>query len=591
MSVTVRVIPLATAFAVALAGCGGEGSGQEEATAEALRRSKRITVSVTPADSAVAAGASQQFEAAVSNTGNTAVIWTVQEGAAGGDVSSSGLYTAPSSAGTFHVVATSVANTNRSASATVAVNAQAPVVAVSVSPTSASLTTGGTKQFAATVTGTTNVAVGWIVQEGAAGGTVTSSGLYTAPATPGTYHVVATSQADLTKSAVATVTVGSSTASSDLCAGLVQDKANHPMVALSKPAAGQAYTDPSFGTVIRRISDASAAGQGNIIPVYSTIQAWNADESYMILYWVGNGTHHLYNGKTYAHIKALNIRPADMEQVYWDVADPKILYYTDGSARKLYAFNVDTNAATLVHDFSGLCSSSLSGGVDPMWTSWGSHQVFGYVCGSKIFSYDRATDTVGTVASATTGGNAPMPGPSASYFFLNVNDSAAQVRDANMNLLGTLANVSPAEHATVGSSDGVDTLFSVQFDSYEGTVVASNLATRASRVIVGPPTGWPYPPSGTHLSAVGYKNPGWVSASIVGNTSGQTTLNQEIILVNADAGGTVCRVGHHRSRAASYWAEPHVSMSPSGTRLLFGSDWGGGATADSYVVELPSYTP
>jgi hypothetical protein len=30
-------------------------------------------------------------------------------------------------------------------------------------------------------------------------------------------------------------------------------------------------------------------------------------------------------------------------------------------------------------------------------------------------------------------------------------------------------------------------------------------------------------------------------------------------------------------------------ISPSGTRLLFGSDWGNGPTVDTYVVELPSY--
>jgi hypothetical protein len=45
------------------------------------------------------------------------------------------------------------------------------------------------------------------VQEGAAGGAITSAGVYTAPATAGNYHVVATSQADSTKSATATVTV------------------------------------------------------------------------------------------------------------------------------------------------------------------------------------------------------------------------------------------------------------------------------------------------------------------------------------------------------------------------------------------------
>ena len=50
-------------------------------------------------------------------------------------------------------------------------------------------------------------AVTWSVQEGAPGGSVTAAGVYTAPGTAGTYHLVATSQADATKSATATVTV------------------------------------------------------------------------------------------------------------------------------------------------------------------------------------------------------------------------------------------------------------------------------------------------------------------------------------------------------------------------------------------------
>lgn len=85
--------------------------------------------------------------------------------------------------------------------------APAPVVAVTVSPTSIPLVVGDTHTFTATVTGNANTSVTWSVTEGAAGGTITTGGLYTAPATPGTYHVVATSVADATKSATATVTV------------------------------------------------------------------------------------------------------------------------------------------------------------------------------------------------------------------------------------------------------------------------------------------------------------------------------------------------------------------------------------------------
>jgi len=164
-----------------------------------------VSVAISPTTASVAAGAAEQFTATVSgSTGSTAVTWTVTEGV-GGTVSSSGLYTAPSTAGTFHVVATSVADTTKSATATVTVTSGA-VVGITLSPTSASINTGGTQTFIATVTGSANTAVSWSVQE-STGGAVTTGGVYTAPTTPGTYHVIATAQADTTKTAVATVSV------------------------------------------------------------------------------------------------------------------------------------------------------------------------------------------------------------------------------------------------------------------------------------------------------------------------------------------------------------------------------------------------
>jgi len=80
-------------------------------------------------------------------------------------------------------------------------------VAVSISPTTATVQTGATYQFTASVTGNSNTSVTWT----ATGGTVSSTGLYTAPATAGTYTVKATSVADTTKSASATVTVTTTT--------------------------------------------------------------------------------------------------------------------------------------------------------------------------------------------------------------------------------------------------------------------------------------------------------------------------------------------------------------------------------------------
>jgi hypothetical protein len=79
-------------------------------------------------------------------------------------------------------------------------------VAVEVRPTSALIAPHSTVLFAASVSGSASGAVTWSVSE-PGGGTVDGSGLYTAPASTGTFHVVATSAADPTAIAVAQVVV------------------------------------------------------------------------------------------------------------------------------------------------------------------------------------------------------------------------------------------------------------------------------------------------------------------------------------------------------------------------------------------------
>lgn len=78
---------------------------------------------------------------------------------------------------------------------------------VAVQPAFATVVTGGTQPFSATVTGLASTSVTWAVQEGSGGGTVSGTGLYTAPGSTGTFHVVATSVAAPSISGSAQVTV------------------------------------------------------------------------------------------------------------------------------------------------------------------------------------------------------------------------------------------------------------------------------------------------------------------------------------------------------------------------------------------------
>lgn len=409
------------------------------------------------------------------------------------------------------------------------------------------------------------------------------------------------------------------TSTTDVCAvlGLKSDKAVYPLNNhFPSLAVGEAFTDPQFGTALRRVSDVKHDGRGshNVIKtLYSTVSAWNADESYLIVYRTDGGParHELYDGKTYQYLRDLDdISPVDLEQVYWDTNDPDILYYANRSYNNLYRYHVSSRQSELIRNFNTQCGSlELHGGGDPLFNSWDSTR-FGFACtpNGALFSYNLATDVVGQLLHRTLDYGAPQAAPSGKRFFLNENNGStggqsATVRDANMNLLLTLDMASGDEHGGLSMlSNGDDTWNAVAFDSGPngsgtGTLVQHNMVTGAARVIVGQSTGYPYPPSGTHVGSTAFHRSGLLAVSIKDDMQGDSLLDDELLYVDTDPvtnpSGAVCRVGHHRTTSDDYWAEPHPSISPSGTRILFSSSWGdsrgGSEVVDVYVVELPGY--
>jgi hypothetical protein len=397
------------------------------------------------------------------------------------------------------------------------------------------------------------------------------------------------------------------TSTIDLCAGMITDLQPRAMTAVDKPALGQTFTDPQFGTVMRRISAVSGSGpSAAIVPMYSTISAWNADESRMILLDVSVGSHVLYDGKTYARIKLLDINPADVEQVYWDTTDPDLFYYTDGEA--FIRYHVSTDTREKLHDFTSLCGGSQpTNGDDPMFTSWDSHRL-GLTCGQKMFIYDWSTDTV---LGPTTVSRTPpaQVAPSGTLAYLEA--GTGEILDQNLKLLRSLTLQEPDAHASLGQlANGHDTWNGAVYDdgnddakSNVGILATWDLTSGTGGAVIGPKTGYPYPPDG-HISAMAYRQPGWVFVSTYfvsgfdGTGPAPTScglLDLENLIADTNT-GKVCRVGRHRSWgkadvAIGYWAEAHTVPSPSGTRALFASDWLNGPSVDAYVLELPSYTP
>ncbi|HEX2713895.1 MAG TPA: hypothetical protein VHM88_17005, partial [Candidatus Acidoferrales bacterium] len=187
-----------------------------------------LTVSVSPATASVELGATQQFLASVTGSGNPdrAVSWSTSgpgcSGAACGTADPSGLLTAPqvrpSPAGVT-LTARSLGDPSKSASALVNVTSN---FTLGVSgPTS--VNAGTSAQFTATLTPAPNSnpsrAISWGASgagcSGTACGVISATGSYTAPVTapsPNTVSITATPAADTTKAAAFAVTINAAMA-------------------------------------------------------------------------------------------------------------------------------------------------------------------------------------------------------------------------------------------------------------------------------------------------------------------------------------------------------------------------------------------
>src|SRR6516225_217898 len=114
-------IALLLAFVVAAAGCNG-GPVSKVSTSPGGSNApgdpaSAATISISSASETLRIGRQRQFSGWDSTVGQHDVTWSLQEGAAAGTITADGLYTAPSTPGNFHLIATSSHNTNLSATA------------------------------------------------------------------------------------------------------------------------------------------------------------------------------------------------------------------------------------------------------------------------------------------------------------------------------------------------------------------------------------------------------------------------------------------------------------------------------------------
>jgi endo-1,4-beta-xylanase len=183
-----RWFRLPTALVLALSCAGGDAGTLLGPVSNPL---DFAVVQVTPDAVTIPSGASYQFTAVAILPGSVAIVPDVIWTATGGTITSSGVFTAGTTPGTYQISAQLRGHTP---SGSAPVKVAPTLTSLILNPAAVTLAKGAAQQFAVAGTWSDGSAAVPAVTYTVAGGSITSSGLYTAGTTPGTFSVIATQQ-------------------------------------------------------------------------------------------------------------------------------------------------------------------------------------------------------------------------------------------------------------------------------------------------------------------------------------------------------------------------------------------------------------
>jgi hypothetical protein len=410
-------------------------------------------------------------------------------------------------------------------------------------------------------------------------------------------------------------------ASYALPSSLVSTHVPIPAPKIARPLAGRSVTDPEFGTKVTRITGAAAAAVPGIFPYYSRRQAFNADETRLLLA-TGDGGWRLYDAATLKIVRTLDELDLGRTETFWHPTDPQVLLFrkTVADDAAFFTLNVETKAQAELYRFADYDSVTTTDEGRP------SEDGRALALLGQTF-FEDLNDFVAQdllLVDGLTGAVKARIGipdyesidwvcasPSGAYVVLDYVPKGASthsiaVYDADLRLLRPPMSVGEG-HSDLGvDAQGREYLV---IDLYDFTTNSHKL--RRFELSDGTPTTLLTVSfaSDMHVSCVNAVDRDWCFVSTFDDefrtkprTSEWFPFENEIFALRVDGSGSVRRLAHHRSRAwyatkktsaHTYEAEPHATVSRSADRVVFGSNWsmtpGRVSAVDAYVVDLRSF--
>lgn len=355
-------------------------------------------------------------------------------------------------------------------------------------------------------------------------------------------------------------------------------------------------TDPDTGATIVRVTTPGPLGAGLACQRaycthrYSSAQAWNADQSLLL---IANGCNGLcfLDGRTYAPLFHRQ-REGECE---WHPRDPERMICVIG--RKISLWAPRTNAEEVLFIAEGYRELRFGPGKgnpsrDGRRIALRAQTAEGALV---AFAFDIATRQ-----KFPDIGLAQLPGQdgtcriSALGTYVMCTRSLADGTDQAyiFGVDGTLVQHWP-EHHRPGHGD-----MTVDSDGREVYVGISKSAPDKYQVIKrrledGVVTALAPHGEASHASTRAIQRPDWVFLSYAGDPrqvarqSNIASFAQEVIALRIDGSGEMRRVAQARNAPHDYWSEIHASPSPDGSQIIWSSNWGqaGGPVFD-FVTRL-----
>jgi hypothetical protein len=345
--------------------------------------------------------------------------------------------------------------------------------------------------------------------------------------------------------------------------------------------AGSKVVDPTFGTTILRVTDASD-GPDCIAP-YTYYPNFNLNSTRLYAQCGNNAVFFSFNPTTMA-VSGKRVAPSIGAQAYgmvWSGTNPDVIYMNTNTA--LVSYNVATNTYTTIRNFSAEIAGNGASHIAQMSVSH-DDDMFAWSLGSSgghtgYLVWKKSTNTF---LMNSLDGQADE---------VHVDKSGRYLTIQKVDGRPTVWDLATKTMTQLGSFDGGTGFY--HMDTGTGTLMSGYASGLGYRHLATPNTvtsvlaGFSF---GNMHYSMNANNEQWalVWAQRNDTLSNTKPFDNEVLQVATDGSGRVRRIAHHRSKWNDYYDQPNANISPDGQFVAFCSNWGNAnGRRDVYVVKIP----